>query len=534
MFDKTLEALENGKSVFLTGPAGTGKSYIVNKLKEHYKSKMVVTASTGLAAMNIGGCTIHSLTGMATNNHPSQIRNVTKKDKFEENFEILATRIIVIDEISMISGEQFELLDLIFKTAHKRLLFHKSLHMSQKEIDEAENKINETPFGGTQLIFTGDLLQLPPVVPDTCYKKWFFQAETWEKLVELDLVETIKLEKIWRQDNLDFQEILNQLRIGRCTGKINKILQARNIEVPENVKPLRISSINKVVDSINQKELDKLEGQELTILGSLEWCKQLEGEQDEDIEKKKKYIMKKLFDTSLAPYELKIKKGCRLMIIENNEEEGFVNGSTGTLIKACNLLDTTKRKYERVDQDLRDYVNFINDPEYDEFQDTMINLYKGLSEGVYEIDGKKQAEALKELMVKYSRTGAGSLFDERNISLTKVLKIKLDTGRIVYVERSDKFKLISGDYYSEYNKKDIIPDLTMKQFPVRLGYAVTIHKSQGMTLDNVEIDFQRTFEEGQVYVATSRAKSLDGIYVRNFHPSMVRANIDALNFYKNN
>lgn len=538
MLEQVIEAIENGRSVSLSGPAGSGKSFIIDRLKEKYGNKMIVTATTGIAAMNVKGITVHSFTGMGTVNHIDNVRTVYRKEAwFEASKRIAYYDIHVIDECSMFSGDQLELVSELYKQACLQDLYDCEADISV--IEEEEKRIKELPFGGKIMIFTGDYLQLPPIIKDKrkCTYEWAFQSKAWN---DLNLLK-INLEKIWRQDDPELQDLLNQLRIGRCTGKITKKLQERMVEVPENLNPIRLGMINKIVDEYNQKELDKLDGKETTIYGGVTWNKKYfieEGKTNVRIENKKKYLFSQLVKTSMAPLELKVKKDCKLMILENDIEKEYVNGSTGTLVKGVFLLETGLDKYRNVLQELRNRGwidggtnNEHNGKWYDDYEGRIKLKESRIWNGFYEISNKDHVEMLKDFIEKFCSTGKG--YKVKNVSISQALIIKLDNEdkKDVYVKRSDKFQLITGECKDEFG---IEPDVVMSQFPVKLGYAVTSHKSQGMTLENVEIDFERAFAEGQVYVALSRVKSFEGLFLKNFHPSMVKANIDALNFYRDN
>lgn len=519
MLEIVIQAIENGRSVSLSGAAGTGKSFIIDRLKEKYGKRMVVTATTGIAAMNVKGITVHSFTSMGTVNHIDNIRSIYKKESWGNAIDrIVSHDIHVIDECSMFSGDQIDLVSELYKQACLQDLYNNETNL--EVIKEEEERIKSLPFGGKIMIFTGDYLQLPPIIKDKrkCTYQWAFQSKAW---IELDPLK-INLTKIWRQEDPELQDLLNQLRIGRCTGKITKKLSERMIDVPDHLNPIRLGMINRVVDEYNQKELDKLEGQETTVYGSINWHKSLEEYKEKDkakIENKKKYLFSQLVKTSMAPYELKIKKGCKLMILDNDIDKKYVNGSTGILIKGVYLLDTTIDKYSQVLETLNNYG-----------MENKVHLVESkIWKGFYEISNKLEAEILKEFIEKQCFTGKGNKI--KNASLKQALVIELDneSKEVVYVPRSDKFQLITGDCKEEWG---IEPDVKMTQFPVKLGYSVTSHKSQGMTLEIVEIDFERAFAEGQVYVVLSRVKSFEGLYLKNFHPSMVKANIDALNFYR--
>ena len=198
------QTLNDKTNCFITGPAGTGKSYIVNQVMRHTNVSVALTASTGIAAMNIGGCTIHSWSGI--NAYPSEDyldKIIKKKNFYFIKVRIRTTRLLIIDEIGMMKAGQLDLLDTVCRVAKYGLAAYK----------------DAPPFGGLQVVFTGDFLQIPPVTKGSMNAPylWAFESHVWKKMMETKSIKLFNLTKIHRQDNLEFQNILNNARIGKPT-----------------------------------------------------------------------------------------------------------------------------------------------------------------------------------------------------------------------------------------------------------------------------------------------------------------------------
>jgi len=410
--------MQSGRSVFLTGMAGTGKSSTLCQYLAQAFSEVSVTATTGIAALNLQdqyrsaariglpAFTIYRWAGIFTGPLPyqsieefarflfaSEARNVINARK-----RIEKARVLVIDEISMLPGRTLDFLDFYFRSVRKK----------------------DTPFGGIQMIFVGDFLQLPPVSKTGRYD-WAFQSRSWNELHPLP----IYLKNIHRQDEPLFVEALNNFREGRISQSVANTLAARvNMFTPRKVP--RLFTHNAQVDKWNHVQISDLEGDAETFTATYEGS-------PSDIEFLKK--------NSITPHELTIKRGARIMVTAN------ISDDTGDLVAVNGQLGTVRETFPLI--------------------------------------------------------------------------VDLDNGHPLRVEKR-QWSL------DPQNPKSA----TMTQVPLKPAYAISIHKSQGLTLPCAHIDIRAAREPGQAYVALSRLKSLSGLYLKEWIKG-VHVSPAAINFYKN-
>jgi len=379
-----LEILKTGRNVFLTGSAGTGKTYILNQYIQYLKERGIlpsIVASTGIAASHIGGTTIHSFFGIGIKESLSdyEIDLMTQREYLYNRFQNL--KILIIDEISMVSPSLFELMDKVLR-AFKR---------------------SDLPFGGVQIILSGDFFQLPPISKDPREIKFACQTELWK---DSDL-KVCYMEQKFRQKNDALVKILDEIRENNVSEESMEVFKScHHKELLGNFKLSRLYTHNKDVNEINDQELDMLD-EELKTFHSVNTGTKKEVE--------------RIFNTSFAKAELQLKKGAIVLFIKNNQEKGYINGTLGKIIR---------------------------------------------------FDGRAGAPVVKTF------SGARIIADP-------------------------------VQWEVENSKGNIVA--TVKQVPLKLAWAITVHKSQGMTLDAAEIDLSKTFEVGQGYVALSRIKSIDGL-----------------------
>lgn len=397
------------RSVFLTGKAGTGKTTFLNDFVKKTKKKHIVVAPTGIAAINAGGVTIHSMFGLplrtflpttdridsSLGNNISDLMSHFKyrKDKLKLLREV---EVIIIDEVSMLRADVLDMMDFSLRFIRR----------------------NNQPFGGVQMLFIGDLYQLPPVVRDEHILKMFYGSPFFFDSLAIKNIPllTIELTKVYRQSDEHFLEILNAIRDGDVDNIDFDQLNERydpTFNAGED-SYVYLCSHNKIADDINQQKLA-----ELKVSPSVFEAK-LFGD----------------FKENQFPNEqfLELKIGAQIMFIRNDitGEKKYFNGKLGEI----------------------------------------------------------------------------SSLDE------KELKVVLEgSGREITVKR----EVWEQKKYSLDNEKNIKEEVlgSFEQFPVKLAWAVTIHKSQGLTFDKVIIDAGKSFTAGQVYVALSRCRTLEGIILKS-------------------
>ncbi|MBC7459108.1 AAA family ATPase [Candidatus Saccharibacteria bacterium] len=393
-----LEIMLSGQSVLLTGPAGSGKTFVLNqfiKLSKYEGKHVSVTATTGLAATHLGGTTIHSWSGMGIQDSVGQgfAEHIAKGRR-----EIIEkTDVLIIDEISMLHDFRLDMVDEICRLVRK--------------VDE--------PFGGIQLILSGDFFQLPPINRgDSRAGGFVVNAEVWR---ELDPV-ICYLQEQHRQDDEELLEILNAIRAGDVRRGHAETLLARTEVFPDDLEQLtELHTVNIDVDTLNDAKLQTIEEDEVvygqTTTGSANYIETLQR-------------------SVLAPASLKVKKGALVMAVKNSPERKYANGSIGTII------------------------------DFEPYTDYPIVAFK---------NGKE-------------------------VSMVP-----------------DTWELRDGD------KKRA----SITQIPLRLAWAITIHKSQGMTLDAARIDLRKAFVEGMGYVALSRVKNLNNLYLTGINQMALKVSEDA-------
>jgi len=382
--DIALNILKTGNNVFITGSAGTGKTYLLNKYTFYLKSRKIIStivAPTGIAASHLQGQTIHSYfsLGIRSEIDGYYIESLLEKKYLQTRFSKL--KVLIIDEISMVSPEMFSAMDRILRAFKK----------------------NNIPFGGVQTILSGDFFQLPPISRVPTDKRFAWQSPSWK---ELEL-KTCYLQEKFRQDDNVLISILDEIRSGTVSSKSYDVLNSRfHKELDIDFTPTKLYTHNMDVDRINNDELN-------TINNPAKIFKYKSEGTAKNIEK--------IFKSSLVLEEIALKKDAVVMFIKNNHELGYVNGTTGVVI------------------------NFD-----------------------------------KETGLPIVKTSYGSL-----------IKCTLE------------------DWSTENASGNIVAKVS--QIPLKLAWAITIHKSQGMTLDSAEIDLSKTFEVGQGYVALSRIKNIEGL-----------------------
>jgi ATP-dependent DNA helicase PIF1 len=388
--------IAKGENVLVTGAAGTGKSHLLSYLRENYKGRMRVVATTGVAALNVHGATLHSWAGIGTGEGDlfKTVENNQKALKRITNAKILA-----VDEVSMLDGNLLDKLDKLFKYVRQ----------------------NNEPFGGIQMIFFGDFLQLPPVSKSN--PLFAFEVESWWEAN----VRVHELMTVMRQSDREFVEVLMKVREGIVDKQVKTFLSPRigAKDTDPLIEPVILECKNVDVDEINTQRLAKISSKVKTFTAK-----------DSGNEK----YFPTLDKNCLAPRVLDLKEGAQVMLLKNLDVGGgLVNGSIGVVKRMADDFVTVQFSNDNVDVELAEW----------------------------EI-----------------RDGDNHILAKRT------------------------------------------------QIPLRLAYAITIHKSQGCTLSKAKVNLRNAFAPGQAYVALSRIKSLDGLFIEEIDWRRVRAEPRATNFHK--
>ena len=436
-----LDILKTGQNVFLTGSAGSGKTYTLNQYIDYLRARRVpvaVTASTGIAATHMNGTTIHSWSGIGIKDELSDrdLTNLSRKQFLADRLK--DTAVLVIDEISMLHAKQLNLVNQVLKHVRK----------------------NDKAFGGIQVVVAGDFFQLPPIGSkgESNREKFAFMSEAWldARFHICYLSEQHRQVSEAANGGLDLDDILNQIRRQEVTFEAIAALE-NTYDQSVDIKRTRLYTHNLNVNKINDKELALLDGEmmrfEATTTGDSK-------------------LVETLKKTVRTQDELVLKVGAKVMFIKNNAELGVSNGTMGELIGFAAVKIEDKESSDAL----------IEDDSSDDIDE--------------EAAGEKTAKAKKSAAKKDKEKP-----NSKKPTTQKMPVVRLNSGREVIAEPEEWIiEDETGEVLASY-----------LQVPLCLAWAITIHKSQGMTLDAAEIDLSRTFELGQGYVALSRLKSLAGL-----------------------
>ena len=388
--EDAFKILTSGKNVLITGQAGTGKTYLLNKFIKYLKKnkiKVGITASTGIAATHLNGVTIHSWCGMGIKETitSNDIKKIFSKNKNAIK-RIQEASVLIIDEVSMLHAYQLDIIDEICRRVRTGL----------------------GPFGGLQVVLCGDFFQLPPVSKSKGSGDFINLSKSWQQM-DLNIC---YLKKQYRQkkDNALYQ-ILDEIRNSNVSNESIELLNKRiNYTFDDKITPTKLYTHNLNVDEHNLKKLSMLEGDEYIF--------EMKDSGDS-------YTVTQMRKGCLAPETLRLKIGAVVMFVYNNPSKGYINGTTGTII------------------------GFDNDNNY-----PIVETFK------------------KDLIV------------------------------------AEPIK---------WGTEEIESDDWIEQIPLRLAWAITIHKSQGMTLDYAEIDLSKAFIYGLGYVALSRIRDINGLSLLGYN-----------------
>jgi len=441
---RAIDTVKKGRNLFLTGCGGTGKSFVLKTIQSEL-SKMgknyAVTASTGIAAYHIGGVTLHAWAGIRTGETVKELSNAWGRKELWRT-----TQVLIIDEVSMLGGQLFERLNYYAKAIRK------------------SNK----PFGGIQLILSGDFFQLPPVTKNPKDLIFVFQTAAWKECIA-DGGEVVELTTVFRQEDRVFVNALSELRLGKVSSSTSKLLQTcvRELEVTDGIEPTLLFATNSDVDTINSKKLEQLPGQSfmytsadhIAVDDSVTPARYVEAQA----------LLQNALDTCQAHYQFSLKFGAQVLLTRNLNST-LCNGSRG-IVAGFAPLNT----YSRLRSD--------NLPEFELQHPNVFAIWINKN-----IDTKFP-------LIKFAN-------GESLVILPEIFSTRMPQGEVLRA-----------------------------QLPLKLAWAMTIHKCQGMSLDKCEISLKRAFTFGQAYVALSRVRNLNGLQLKDFHESSVRANPQVKSWY---
>lgn len=408
--------------------------------------RVAVTASTGLAACNIGGVTLHSFSGIGLGKEPAEdlVKKIRRNQKAKQRW--LRTKILIMDEVSMLDGDLFDKLEQIARTIRN----------------------NGRPFGGIQLVLTGDFFQLPPVPESGRQSKFAFDAGTWTTSIE----HTIGLHQVFRQKDPEFASMLNEMREGRLTPASISAFRRLDRPLPQTddtIEATELFPTRQEVERANSVRMQQLHG---TVFN-------FEARDGGTIANKEQ--RDRLLQNCMVPEIVSLKKGAQVMLVKNMDDT-LVNGSLGKV------------------------TNFMTEQMFNAFKEDEESFFNG---GISE-------EALKREEMKVG-------FGLSTAQLFPVVRFTLADGttRALLCKREDwKVELPNGEVQA-----------SRSQIPLILAWALSIHKAQGQTLERVRVDLGKVFEKGQAYVALSRATSMAGLQVLRFDPKKVIAHEKVRLFY---
>ncbi len=419
--------LNTSRNVFLTGKAGTGKTTFLQNIVDKTNKNTIVVAPTGVAAINAGGVTIHSMFhlpltafipsndftdfNIATNRYglKRHIKYNKEKRKIFNNLELL-----IIDEISMVRADLLDAVDYALRTVRKK----------------------SEPFGGVQLLVIGDLFQLSPIVKDNVLpilnkyysSLFFFDSIAWQKSNPI----VIEMKTIYRQKDDEFIRLLNNIRNGHKNNEDINRLNSNYKDIDNDEGIVTLTTHNYKADRINNQKLEELDGKEYYYQAD---------------------VIGKFSEFSYPVLEtIVLKKGAQVMFVRNDPEGRYFNGKIGI-------------------------VEYLN---------------------------------------------------------KEIIKVNFPDEDTTIIVEEEEWKNIKYTLDKETNKINQKEEGSFIQYPLKLAWAITVHKSQGLTFDRVKVDLSRTFAPGQMYVALSRCRSLDGLTLSSkVNSGNIITDANILRYHKN-
>lgn len=457
--ENILNLVRRRKNVFFTGAAGTGKSVLLREiikvlLNMYDPTQVAITAPTGVAGLNIGGSTIHSWAGIGYGKESAE--RLLKGLSSSKKLQWRSTKALIIDEISMLDGNLFDKLEYIAR-------------MVRREDDLPRG--SSDPFGGIQLIISGDFFQLPPVSDkdsSTSIPALFaFEAQCWSRCIDF----MGELSKVFRQKDNKFIDMLSAMRVGKLerwhVEEFYKL--SRPLHYEDGIEPTQLFPRKGDVERYNHERLHTLPGEAYTFRAMDSYGRDIN---DTPIDP---HIGGQLLERLVVAKVVTLKVGAQVMLLRNQPEGGLVNGSLGKVIEFITVREARDQFLSIADMSKRE---------------TSVNQ---LTTNTIHGFGKDNVFPL----VKFT---------------------------------NEKLLLCAPTDFTVENIKGGV-EARRIQIPLALSYAMSIHKSQGQTLSRVRVDLGRIFEKGQAYVALSRATSMEGLEILNFQPGKVTAHPKVLEWW---
>lgn len=432
------ELLRAGRSIYLTGSAGTGKTFLLARWRDTDKRRVVVTASSARVAAALDGQTVHRWTGAGIGDKTA--RQITRSRSWSSRIapNIAAADALVIDEVSMLRGSTLNLIDDLCRVARA---------------DSPEDL--RRPFGGLQVVLVGDMGQLPPIRVEE--GGWPFHSHAWRSLRP----RPVELTQVMRQADPVFSAALEDLRQGRPTASTVAYFNDRVQAFRPDEKTARLYTRNRTCDNANRRQLEKLGP--IFDFEAVDWSAEGQGN-----------TLRGVGGETLV----RLAVGARVMLTINDVEAGFHNGSMGTV--------------------------------------TVIAGASGNAAIGIDLDGGNYVSVGRHEWVRRRQEVPGLQVGEPGSGAACVL-CKGAAGRAAV---AGPFRLGAyclpcwGEQVVEHRTREVVA--RRRQLPLRLAWAVTIHKGQGMSLDRVSVDLQSCFAPGQAYVACSRARSVEGLNIEGW------------------
>lgn len=481
--------VSKGENLFFTGSAGTGKSVVLRQLvqelhRKHGPYNVGVTASTGLAACNINGQTLHKYLsiGLGAGSPQDLALKIKRNGAAKKRWK--SVQVLVIDEVLMIDGKLFTKIDQVAQIIRE----------------------NRKPFGGIQIVCSGDFYQLPPVSQNNS-SQFCFQSPSWTRAIR----HTIILNKVFRQagDN-DLIDMLNALREGSLDPHMISMFQRllRKVEYSDGIGPTELFPTRQEVKRANETRLQLLPGRSQVYMAN-----------DSD----KTPHLKRLYDNLMCEERLELKLGAQVMYLKNSVDTNVVNGSIGTVV--CFL---TEDLFVKIFSQFHT-SDFIN-PSPAFLQ--VLRLLGGLvGQNEFTTDQQAMFNTIPEQWkAKVSKLAYDAFTTTKVSEPLPVVNFRTSNDFTLILVRREEFTVDQGRM-ANFQNAPMVDSLTREQVPLLLSWAMSIHKAQGQSIDRLRVDLRRTFEKGQIYVALSRATKKDHLEVYNFDHRRVTVSAEVKEFY---